>query len=1310
MNVSTNCEKCQLYKSCVNPFLSPVIDWRAETKDTNICLVVADYTDGKDDEHNKYFASAARGYKLIQGQLADLECRYVFTTALACGVTNKDTKLTKENYNACFAEKLKPLILKYKPRAIVCLGKQAMDAVLQDKAPKTMKEIQKTGVSVDYYEEEVKLLNCLVLAVDHPARLFIEQTDKAKLASLYELIFSKAERYCLETEVRKPIDFTLISKKPDLYRIAGGKFKEFAFDVENKHNKKDLLKNTIWKRNSELLSLSITYFNETSGFYNNFVIVGEALEDKFLLEKLFSGRSVVTHNGKHDCQVLWNRLGFDVFSHVSEVHDTLAMFYLSNQNRLNNGLKDLSAKYLGIYDYADTVQRYVIEANSRLKILKKQASEELKLKQKQYNWYVEALKVQSGELTVSAQKAKKLKIILNSYPNLEAITELLLLAKQKYKEVPEPGTADYGDIPIDILAQYNAEDTYCTLKLKREIIPFLEKTEGYTYDPVAYKLFQRSLKTVCYVERNGMPLDMTSLLEMKAELEAKEKEIQTKLLSLDVVKEVLLKVDSNQEKLERGKLTEADLPKLISPTKAKFITSLCKNFKLDNFATLTKKNKKSFVSKKCINSIRDSFKDVNQEIFEIFSDLSYIGNNRQVRSKFIKNWSTYYVPEDGKLHCSYNLTKNQSLAYNTGSSDSGAQSGRLSCIAEGSLVEVVRDLSKFPKGIPIEKVNIGDLAYTYDSANNLTLKPVTNVIYNGIRETVIIEWIGTGKKHKGSLTLTPDHPVGLVDGSYKPAGELESGDRILSVSRSNKLGYSFINYFYDSSVRDHRFILESLGYDLKDKHVHHEDNNKLNNLVTNLRIMSPSEHHSLHYNLLPKEEKMARTKNVLKPEYRAKIRHLKGPEHPKWLPVKKISILRALLNAGGKPLSAAKILNISYETFVNRCYSYNIDYMSIRKRFNNSGVFISRGLVKKATSKEVTNLDKFSRSLGIGYRKLKSLIDYYGLNNNHIVLNVKKGPKVKVYDLEIKDTHNFIVNELKVHNCTAPNLQQIRKVGYLRKHFRAPPGYVFCEIDYSSLEPCLISSVSNCERLKEVFKKKLDIYRVTANDIYEFGVDLNAPPEKVKEALKTRVNETDRDKLKIGFLAWCYGRGIPSFARDMKITEEEAVEFYRKAKEMYYEIYDWKEGIIDAVKNQEMVHTLFGRKREFPVMPPLNRSDEERKRYRKELSKAIRVAVNFPIQSLGSDICLWQASNIQDWIIDENLEQVIVIVNLVHDAIWFLIKESQIDWAVPELQKRMEDITTLPNGIDVPLNTEALWGPTLASYLKKNTQLELSYP
>lgn len=110
------------------------------------------------------------------------------------------------------------------------------------------------------------------------------------------------------------------------------------------------------------------------------------------------------------------------------------------------------------------------------------------------------------------------------------------------------------------------------------------------------------------------------------------------------------------------------------------------------------------------------------------------------------------------------------------------------------------------------------------------------------------------------------------------------------------------------------------------------------------------------------------------------------------------------------------------------------------------------------------------------------------------------------------------------------------------------------------------------------------------------------------------------------------------------------------------------------------------------------------------MAKAVRVAVNFPIQGLGSDICLWQASNIQDWILTEMLQNDIIIVNLVHDALWFLIKESEISWAIPELQRRMEDTTTLPSGMDVPLRTEADYGPTLASYLKKNKEMFLPYP
>lgn len=975
---SINCESCELFRSCKNPFIRPIYDWRAETKETNTILVVADWTDGKDDYHARYFNSGARGYKIIEGILNSLECRYIFTTALACGITNKDLKVGKKNYQACFQEKLKPLILKEKPRVIICLGKQAMDAVLQDRAPKTMKEISKTGMSVEWKEDEHEVLNSLVLAVDHPVKFLMEKTDKDRLAGVYEIIFKKAERYCLETEVRKPVEFELVTTKPRLYALANLPFKEMAFDVENRHHNKDLTRNTIWKRNSNCLSLAITYYDEKLKMYKNFVVVGEPLHDKFLIEKLFSGRSVVAHNGSHDIQVIYKHLGVDVFEHASEVHDTLAMFYLSNQNRLHNGLKDLSAKYLGIYDYADTVQRFVIEANQRLKKLKAQKKLLLTEKLHDLKWYKEALRVKETQEKVASSKRKKINLVLSKYSSETELLDIILLLKNEYKEVPEPGTADYGDIPISVLAQYNAEDTYCTLKLKREIIPYLERIDsteegpGTNFDPLAYKLFQRALKTVCYVERNGLPLDMNSLLEMKEELEAKELEVKQKLLQLPAVQEAIAKIPTIQEKEDKGTLTEEDKLAEVSPTKNKFITNLCKDFGLQEFALLTKGNNYSFTSKKCINNIRDSFKDKDETIYEIFRDLSYIGNNRQIRAKFIGNWRKYWVPETGCFHSKFNLTKNQSLAYASNSSDSGAQSGRLS--------------------------------------------------------------------------------------------------------------------------------------------------------------------------------------------------------------------------------------------------------------------------------------------------------------------------------------------------SQLPNLQQIRKVGYLRKHFKAPPGYVFCEIDYSSLEPCLIAFVANCERLKEVFRRKLDIYRVTANDIYDFGVDMTLPDLEVKELLKNQVDEIARDKLKVGFLAWCYGRGISTFCKDMKITEEEAHAFYAKARQMYSEIYDWKEGIREQVKNQELIYTLFGRKRSFPVTPPLNKSYEERHRHRKDMAKAVRVAVNFPIQGLGSDICLWQASNIQDWILTEMLQNDIIIVNLVHDALWFLIKESEISWAIPELQRRMEDTTTLPSGMDVPLRTEADYGPTLASYLKKNKEMFLPYP
>ena len=68
---------------------------------------------------------------------------------------------------------------------------------------------------------------------------------------------------------------------------------------------------------------------------------------------------------------------------------------------------------------------------------------------------------------------------------------------------------------------------------------------------------------------------------------------------------------------------------------------------------------------------------------------------------------------------------------------------------------------------------------------------------------------------------------------------------------------------------------------------------------------------------------------------------------------------------------------------------------------------------------------RIRKETGLGFGRISKLIERYGLVYNHLVLSVKPAGKHQVYDLEIEDFHNFIAEELVVHNCKDPNLQQL---------------------------------------------------------------------------------------------------------------------------------------------------------------------------------------------------------------------------------------------------------------------------------------------
>lgn len=93
-----------------------------------------------------------------------------------------------------------------------------------------------------------------------------------------------------------------------------------------------------------------------------------------------------------------------------------------------------------------------------------------------------------------------------------------------------------------------------------------------------------------------------------------------------------------------------------------------------------------------------------------------------------------------------------------------------SCIAKGTLIEVVRDVSRYPKGIPIEDVKPGDFVYCYNQHRDLVLRKVKWAGKTGHRRVIRLHWYARGKH--GHLDLTPEHKVRLADGRYLRADRL----------------------------------------------------------------------------------------------------------------------------------------------------------------------------------------------------------------------------------------------------------------------------------------------------------------------------------------------------------------------------------------------------------------------------------------------------------------------------------------------------------------------------------------------------------
>jgi DNA polymerase I-like protein with 3'-5' exonuclease and polymerase domains/intein/homing endonuclease len=624
---------------------------------------------------------------------------------------------------------------------------------------------------------------------------------------------------------------------------------------------------------------------------------------------------------------------------------------------------------------------------------------------------------------------------------------------------------------------------------------------------------------------------------------------------------------------------------------------------------------------------------------------------------YLETYPNFISPRTGRIHANFLQCR--------------VPTGRLACVAEGTLVEIARDQSEDFAGVPIQKVKAGDLAYTYDGTGRLTLRRILWAGKTGHKEVLSVKWRSGSHKREGVLGLTPDHEVRLSSGRYVRADRLKPGDRVMALGRDvSGWGYSRIYATgYPGPIREHGFVFEAINGYLPE-HVHHIDENKLNNLPENLLGLANSEHVRHHVNGKMDAAERSRLAEIAKNSWGTdrdkRLQSLKrGDESHNWLGLEREWMIHVLWENAGKPTAFGDVYGIDYETASKYLEMHGIDWKAIAENSTTTGEIIDESFYE-TTKRRMRELG-FNAGLkasGIGSRRWKKIKAKFegtpSAPHNHEILSVERtGRYVDVYDLEVEDTHNFIAGEICVHNCTAPNIQQIPHEDEFRRCFVAEKGHVLVISDYSQIELRILAEVSDDPAFVSAFQRGDDLHRLTAATMYGVSMD-----EVTKD------QRSDAKRINFGLM---YGRGARSLSAQLGTDEERG----RQLIDEYFANYPKVQRFLQRTANRAMrdrtLRTLAGRVRKFGNDPVA----DDRGAMRRE-------AMNFPIQGAASDIAKLALVYVR-----EELEGTRArLINSIHDEFVIECAEEQAEEVSKKTQAAMvragEDILE-----KVPVEVEA---------------------
>ena len=366
-----------------------------------------------------------------------------------------------------------------------------------------------------------------------------------------------------------------------------------------------------------------------------------------------------------------------------------------------------------------------------------------------------------------------------------------------------------------------------------------------------------------------------------------------------------------------------------------------------------------------------------------------------------------------------------------------------------------------------------------------------------------------------------------------------------------------------------------------------------------------------------------------------------------------VRIDAALLNRMAGTLSA-EMQRVGEEIFVQSGHRFNIN----SPKQLGDVLFNKMGLpkpLKYGKGKVVSTAQDVLEELAehnavprmvLEYRQLAKLKSNY----------VDSLPLLADSDGRVHTTFNQVGTATGRLSSTNPNLQNIpirTELGReIRAAFIAAPGNKLISADYSQIELRLMAHFSDDPLLIRAYNTGHDIHTLTASEV--FGVS----PETMSKETRNRAKAVN-----FGIV---YGISPFGLAAQLGIEQHEARLYIETYFDRYKGVRAFIDRLLDEVRREQMVRTVFGRVRPIPDIQSRNANLR---------GFAERTAVNTPLQGTAADLIKLAMIRIQKKLADAKLKTRMTLQ--VHDELVFDAPVAEVDEVQQMVKHEMESVIEL---------------------------------